>query len=72
MSIGAVTSRKARYAAALAKATSVLGTEDIARQWMREPAMGLNRQVPAKLVGTAAGAELVDTFLEQLEHGVYV
>jgi putative toxin-antitoxin system antitoxin component (TIGR02293 family) len=56
----------------LAKATSVLGTEDIARQWMREPAMGLNRQVPAKLVGTAAGAELVDTFLEQLEHGVYV
>jgi uncharacterized protein (DUF2384 family) len=28
--------------------------------------------VPAKLVGTAAGAELVDTFLEQLEHGVYV
>jgi uncharacterized protein (DUF2384 family) len=39
---------------------------------MQEPAMGLNRQVPAKLVSTVAGAELVDTFLEQLEHGVYV
>jgi uncharacterized protein (DUF2384 family) len=39
---------------------------------MCEPAMGLNRQVPAKLVGTASGAELVDTFLDQLEYGVYV
>jgi len=39
---------------------------------MREPAMGLNWQVPAKLVGTEIGAELVDTILEQLEHGVYV
>ena len=65
-------SRKARYAAALGKAARVLGSEDVARQWMREPAMGLNWQVPAKLVGTEIGAELVDTILEQLEHGVYV
>jgi uncharacterized protein (DUF2384 family) len=34
--------------------------------------MGLDRQVLAKLVSTAAGAELVDTFLDQLEYGVYV
>lgn len=67
-----MSSRKARYAAALGKAARVLGSEDVARQWMREPAMGLNRQVPAKLVDTEAGAELVNTFLEQLEHGVYV
>jgi uncharacterized protein (DUF2384 family) len=39
---------------------------------MREPAMGLNRQVPAKLMATAAGAELVETFLDQLEYSVYV
>jgi putative toxin-antitoxin system antitoxin component (TIGR02293 family) len=49
-----------------------LGSEEAARQWMSEPAMGLNRQVPAELMATAAGAELVDTFLEQLEYGVYV
>lgn len=72
MSISTVSTRKARYAAALAKATRLLGSEDVARLWMQEPAMGLNRQVPAKLVSTVAGAELVDTFLEQLEHGVYV
>jgi putative toxin-antitoxin system antitoxin component (TIGR02293 family) len=67
-----MSSRKARYAAALAKATSVLGSEDVARQWMREPARGLNRQAPVKLVGTKVGPQLVDTFLEQLEYGVYV
>ena len=67
-----MSSRTVRHAAALRKATGVLGSEEAARQWMREPAIGLDRQVPAKLVGSAAGAELVDTFLEQLEHGVYV
>lgn len=67
-----MSSQKDRYAAALSKAASVLGSEEAAQQWMREPAMGLDRQVPAKLVGTVAGAELVNTFLDQLEHGVYV
>lgn len=67
-----MSSRKVRYAAALSKAARVLGSEEAAEQWMREPAMGLNRQVPAKLVGTVAGAALVDTFLDQLEYGVYV
>jgi putative toxin-antitoxin system antitoxin component (TIGR02293 family) len=70
--MGVVSSRRARYAAALSKAASVLGSQEAAEQWMREPAMGLNRQVPAKLVGTVAGAALVDTFLDQLEYGVYV
>lgn len=72
MRIRRASSRKVRYAAALSKAAAVLGSEAAARQWMREPAMGLDRQVPAKLVSTAAGAELVDTFPEQLEYGVYV
>ena len=67
-----MTSRKSRYAAAQSKAARVLGSEDLARQWMSEPAIALNRQVPAELVNTVAGAEQVDTFLEQLEYGVYV
>ena len=65
-------SRKVRYAAAASKAARVLGSEEAAQRWMREPAMGLNRQVPAKLMATAAGAELVETFLDQLEYSVYV
>ena len=50
----------------------MFGDEKRARQWMREPAFGLNRQLPADLVATAEGAELVQTYLAQIEHGVYV
>lgn len=38
---------------------------------MREPAFGQNRQFPAELVATADGAELVQTYLAQIEYGVY-
>jgi putative toxin-antitoxin system antitoxin component (TIGR02293 family) len=65
-------SRRERYKAALAKATSVFGDDKRARQWMRDPAFGLDRQVPAALIATAEGAELVDTYLDQIEYGVYV
>lgn len=67
-----MSSRRERYKAALAKATSVLGSEEDARRWMREPAIGLSSQVPAELVATTDGAKLVDTYLGQLEYGVYV
>ena len=62
---------KDRYAAALTKAEQVLGSEKRAREWMREPAMFLDGQLPAELVRTAEGAALVDTYLDQIEHGVY-
>lgn len=29
-------------------------------------------QIPTKLVGTAAGAKRVDTYLDQIEYGVYI
>ncbi len=64
--------RRERYKAALAEATKVFGNEKRARQWMREPAFGLNRQLPADLVATDQGAELVQTYLAQIEYGVYV
>lgn len=67
-----MSSRKARREAALHKAVQVFGSVDDAKRWMREPAIGLNQQVPARLVGTAAGAELVETYLNQIEFGVYV
>jgi putative toxin-antitoxin system antitoxin component (TIGR02293 family) len=64
--------QRERYKAALAQATKVFGNEKRARQWMREPAFGLNRQLPAELVASAQGAELVQTYLTQIEYGVYV
>ena len=62
---------KQRYAAVLAKAAKVFGSEKHAREWMREPAMFLNRQVPAELVRTREGAAIVDTYLDQIENGVF-
>ena len=37
-----------------------------------QPALGLDQQIPAKLVRTAAGAAIVDTNRDQIEHAVYV
>jgi putative toxin-antitoxin system antitoxin component (TIGR02293 family) len=67
-----MTTRRERYAIIFSKAVQVLGSEVSAREWMRQPAFGLNQQIPAKLVRTAEGAKLVDTYLDQIEHSVYV
>jgi len=53
-------------------AAKVLGSADLAESWMLEPAIGLNQQVPAKLVETVEGANLVETYLMQIEYRVYV
>ncbi|WP_227340371.1 MbcA/ParS/Xre antitoxin family protein [Sphingopyxis sp. P8] len=53
-------------------AAGVLGSENAAKDWMRQPAIGLNGQIPAKLVRTIAGTRLVEEYLMQMEHGVYV
>ncbi|GAA3896329.1 hypothetical protein GCM10022276_14150 [Sphingomonas limnosediminicola] len=53
-------------------AAKVLGSAENAEDWMRHPALGLNGQVPAELIGTAEGVELVETLLMQIEYGVYV
>ena len=35
-------------------------------------AIGLNRERPIDLLSTTAGTELVDTYLDQIEYGIYV
>lgn len=67
-----MTTRKERYATIFGKAVQVLGSEASAREWMGQPAFGLDRQTPAKLVRTPEGAKLVDTYLDQIEHSVFV
>ena len=53
-------------------ATEVFGDADSAQRWMLEPAIGLNQQVPAQLIEAPEGAALVETYLLQIEYGVYV
>jgi len=56
----------------LAKASAILGSQEVAERWLQTPAIGLNRQRPIDLLATRAGAEIVENFLSQLEYGVYV
>lgn len=56
----------------LEKAATVLGSRQVAERWIKEPARGLNRRRPLDLLSTAAGREKVNTYLCQIEHGVYI
>lgn len=56
----------------IAKATKVFGSQTAAERWIEEPAIGLNRMRPIDLLSTLAGTHRVDTYLDQIEHGVYV
>ena len=60
-----------KFAEILAKATRVLGSQGEAEEWLKRPAIGLNRQRPIDLLTTPAGAKLVETYLGRLEYGVY-
>ena len=65
-------SRAWKFAAIIAKAIEVMGSEERARAWLTEPAIALDRRKPIDLMATPAGAELVEDQLVQLEYGVYV
>jgi putative toxin-antitoxin system antitoxin component (TIGR02293 family) len=60
-----------KFAEILAKATAVFGSQRAAEQWLEHPAIGLDQRRPIDLLGTPAGTELVEDFLERLEYGVY-
>jgi putative toxin-antitoxin system antitoxin component (TIGR02293 family) len=60
-----------KFAEILTKATRVLGSQDEAEQWLRRPAIGLDRQRPVDLLTTPAGVKLVEDYLERLEYDVY-
>jgi putative toxin-antitoxin system antitoxin component (TIGR02293 family) len=60
-----------KFAEVLAKATDVFGSQEKAEAWLSRPAVGLNQQRPIDLLATAAGVELVESFLTRLDYGVY-
>jgi putative toxin-antitoxin system antitoxin component (TIGR02293 family) len=59
-----------KFAAILAKATHVLGSQDEAEKWLRRPAIGLDQR-PIDLLTTPAGVQLVEDYLGRLEYNVY-
>jgi len=59
------------FAAVLAKATAVFGSQAAAEQWLERPAIGLAQRRPIDLLATPAGARLVEEHLGRIEYGVY-
>lgn len=60
-----------KFAEILAKATDIFGSQADAEQWLERPAVGLDQRRPIDLLGTPAGVELVEDYLDRLEYGVY-
>lgn len=60
-----------KVASILAKASSLLGSRRAAQRWLESQAIGLNRYRPIDLIATPVGMEIVETYLRQLEYGVY-
>ncbi|WP_460145383.1 type II RES/Xre toxin-antitoxin system antitoxin [Pseudomonas sp. S2_A02] len=63
--------RALNYAEVLEKATDVLGSRELAEQWMVKPARGLDGETPIDLISNSVGYELVTDFLTRIEYGVY-
>ena len=63
--------RALHYAQVLEKAEAVLGSRALAEEWMTQPALGLDGEVPIDLLANPVGYELVTDFLHRLEFGVY-
>lgn len=65
-------SRTWRFAEILARAMGVMGSKQAAESWLESPAIGLDNRRPIDLLASTAGAEAVETYLLQMEYGVYV
>jgi putative toxin-antitoxin system antitoxin component (TIGR02293 family) len=61
-----------RLAKVLCRAKEVLGGQKEAERWLCSPAMALDQRAPIDLLGTGAGAELVEELLTRFAWGVYV
>ena len=56
----------------LALAERVLGTRELADNWMTSPALALDGRRPVDLLTTAEGPEAVTLVLKRMEFGVYL
>ncbi len=59
------------FAGVLARAIAVLGSQQEAERWMLREAIGLDNRRPIELLATPVGTELVQTYLDRMDYGVY-
>ena len=52
-------------------AVRVIGDEDYVRLWMRQENVFLGNKTPLDLIGTVEGFIALETYLSQVEYGVY-
>jgi putative toxin-antitoxin system antitoxin component (TIGR02293 family) len=60
-----------KLAVILARATDVLGSREEAEQWLERPATGLDQRRPIDLLATPEGVDLVESYLDRIDYGVY-
>lgn len=60
-----------KLAVIIARATDVLGSRKEAEQWLERAAIGLDQRRPIDLLATPAGVELVESYLDRIDYGVY-
>lgn len=63
--------RAIRGALLLDQAVRVIGSQDLAEDWMLKPSIGLGGEKPIELLENSIGVQLVSEFLTRLEYGVY-
>jgi putative toxin-antitoxin system antitoxin component (TIGR02293 family) len=63
--------RLARLIRLVRRATTVVGSEIEARDWLTAPAPALDRRNPLEVAATEIGAERVFQLLGRIEHGVF-
>ena len=52
-------------------AIRVLGSADLAKEWLEKPALALDGRIPRDLLSSASGTQLVRELLLRIEYGVY-
>jgi putative toxin-antitoxin system antitoxin component (TIGR02293 family) len=60
-----------KFAEILARATSLLGSQEAAEVWLETPAIALDGRRPIDLLSTPAGTAALEIFMGRLEYGVY-
>lgn len=63
--------RAIRGALLLDQAVKVIGSPELAEEWMLKPSIGLGGEKPIELLENSIGVQLVSEFLTRLEYGVY-
>lgn len=63
--------RVARLMRIISLATSVLESEEHAREWLKRPLRELGGQTPLQVAATEPGAREVERVLGRIEHGIF-